>query len=168
MTRVACAALLLALCASRATAAQTASAHLQSDVARGTWGHATVRYGKWLTAAGAVALTWMGAREHARSAAAWDDLLDLCRADNANCVLGANGRYLNAIAEAHYQTSLHFDRRARVRLLGGQGALLLSVGLFVIDLRRGKDGPENIPFPSLEVDGGPLGDGAWLGLRFAF
>lgn len=167
MTRVACATLLLALCAPRGTAAQTVPGHFQRDVARGTWGHATVRYGKWLTAAGAVALTWMGAREHARSAAAWDDLLDLCRADNANCVLGANGRYLNAIAEAHYQTSLHFDRRARVRLLGGQGALLLSVGLFVIDLRRGKDGPENIPLAPLEIAPDPSG-GARVGVRLRF
>ena len=110
-----------------------------------------VHYGKWLTAATAVAFTWMGAHEHTRSSRAWDELMSLCRADNANCTLGLDGTYVDATAERHYQTVRHYDRRARVRLLSGQGALLVTVGLFVLDFGRGKDGPGNIPFAPLEI-----------------
>jgi hypothetical protein len=140
----------------------------QADVQRATWRRATVRYGKWLTAATAVSLTWMGAHEHSRSADAWDALLNMCRANHADCTLGPDGRYVNAAAEQYYGTSLHYDRRARTRLLAGQGALLVTVGLFILDLRHGKDGPENIPFPSLEISGDARTGGARVGVRLTF
>jgi hypothetical protein len=128
----------------------------------------TVHYGKWLTAATAVSLTWMGAHEHSRSADAWDALLNMCRANHADCALGPDGRYVNSAAEQYYGTSLHYDRRARTRLLAGQGALLVTVGLFILDLRHGKDGPENIPFPSLEISGDARTGDARVGVRLTF
>ena len=128
----------------------------------------SVHYGKWLTAASAVALTWMGAHEHARSADAWDELVAFCRVNNANCTLGPNGRYLNGVSEDHYQRSLRYDRRARTRLLAGQGALLLTIGFFLLDRNHGDDGPENIPFPSLEMAADPRAAGAQVGFRWTF
>lgn len=134
----------------------------------GTWRRATVHYGKWLTGASAVALTWMGAHEHARSTDAWDALSARCRTNSANCSLGPDGRYVSALSEEYYQRSLRYDRRARTRLLAGQGALLLTIGFFLLDRGHGDGGPPNIPFPSLDVSGDPQAGDARVGLRFAF
>jgi hypothetical protein len=138
---------------------------VRREVQRGTWRRATVHYGKWLVAATAVTLTWMGAHEHARSSREWEALMGLCRADNARCALAPDGRYLDAAAERHYQAVLHYDRRARVRLLSGQGALLAAAGLFLIDLRNGKDGPKNIPLAPLEIATDPLAGQVGVRLR---
>ncbi|HEX9611379.1 MAG TPA: hypothetical protein VF978_05780 [Gemmatimonadales bacterium] len=140
----------------------------QGGAAGTTWRRATVHYGKWVAAASAVALTWMGAHEHTRSSRAWDELMALCRDDNANCTLGPDGRYLNAAAESHYQSVRHYDRRARGRLLSGQGALLVTVGLFVLDFGKGKDGPGNIPLAPLEIAVDPGTGGARAGIRLTF
>jgi hypothetical protein len=140
----------------------------QPDVQRATWQRATVHYGKWLTGASAVALTWMAAHEHARSTDAWDALSALCRANHGTCSLGPDGRYLNALSEEYYQRSLRHDRRARTRLLAGQGALLLTIGFFLLDRRHGDDRPPNIPFAPLKVSVDERGGGARVGLRWTF
>lgn len=100
----------------------------------------------------------------------WDRLLDICRANNADCTLGPDGRYTNAVAEQEYQQALHFDRRANRRFLGGQVSLLATAALFIADLRGGgsRQGPKNIPLAPLEVSAEPAGDAARVGLRFAF
>lgn len=135
---------------------------------RASWTRGVVHYGKWLTAGAAVGLTVLGAKEHRRSAREWDQLLDFCRADNANCATGQDGRYFNAVAELHYQLALYYDRRANRRLLGGQASLLATAVLFLIDRRHGKNGPDNIPFAPLQVSASPTGDGARVGVRFTF
>jgi len=123
-------------------------------------------YGKWATAATAVTLTILGAREHRRSADQWDQLLAICNGNHQDCVLGPNGHYENPAAEAYYQASIHYDRRARTWLLGGQAALVVSVALFLLDIRRGKEGPDNIPLAPLEI--AVDGFGTRVGLRLAF
>ncbi len=133
-----------------------------------SWRRATVHYGKWATAAAAVAFTAMGAAEHRRSDRHWDRLLALCRANSADCVVGSDGRYPNAEAESRYQAAVGFDRRARTRLFAGQAALLVTVGLFILDRRRGDDGPENIPFAPLEVGSEPGTGRVRVGVRLGF
>jgi len=132
------------------------------------WGAGVAHYGKWATAATALTLTVLGAREHRRSADQWDQLLAICTGDHGDCVLGPDGRYENPTAEAYYQASVRYDRRARVRLLGGQAALLVSVGLFLLDMRHGTEGPDNIPLAPLEVMVDERSGGARVGLRLAF
>ncbi|HEX4602021.1 MAG TPA: hypothetical protein VH116_11560 [Gemmatimonadales bacterium] len=127
-----------------------------------------VHYGKWVAAAAAVAFTALGAHEHSNSNRVWTELLSLCRANNADCRLGADGRYANPAAEQLYQSSLTFDRRARGRLLAGQASLLVAASLFILDLRHHSGGPGNIPFAPLELSG-DVGTGlARLGVRLAF
>ncbi|MGH7569806.1 MAG: hypothetical protein ACREL9_12715 [Gemmatimonadales bacterium] len=133
-----------------------------------SWGRGTVHYGKWATAAAAVALTALGAAEHRRSDRHWDRLVALCRSNSAECVVGSDGRYPSAEAESRYQAAVAFDRRARTRLLAGQAALLVTVGLFILDRRRGDDGPENIPFAPLEVSAESETGRARLGVRLRF
>jgi hypothetical protein len=137
------------------------------DVQRATWRRATVHYGKWLTASSAVAFTVMAAQEHHTSARAWDGLLTMCRSSGNACTLAPDGRYQAVPAESLYQRSLHFDRRARHRLLGAQASLLVTAALFLLDLRPG-DGPDNIPFAPLRVTASPTEGRLHVGMRFAF
>lgn len=132
------------------------------------WSRGIVHYGKWATAATALGLTIMAAREHASAQGEWRQLIALCRDDNGACQVGGDGRYLNDTAERLYQHTAYYDRRARGRLIGGQVALLASAALFIIDLRHQKGNPPNIPFHGLQLTAGQEGDGARLGVRVPF
>jgi len=148
--------------------ASAAVARVASLGQRATFQRVVVHYGKWLVAGGAVAFTVMGAHEHSSSNREFGALLSMCRADNTDCLLGPDGRYLNATAEQLYQSSIHFDRRARVRLLAGQATLLVAAGLFIADLAHHASGPGNKPFSPLEVSGDVRTGGARVGVRLTF
>jgi hypothetical protein len=126
-----------------------------------------VHYGKWLSAAVAVTFTGLGAREYARSDDAFSQLLDICHADVAKCTLGPGGSYVNTASEDLYQTSLRYERRARVRLLAGQASLLLAAGLFLADHGGHGEGPGNIPYHGLVLVEQEAG-GARVGVRVRF
>lgn len=126
-----------------------------------------IHNGKWLTAASVAAFTVVAATEHRLSRRNWNSLLTICRSAQDACAVGADGRYLRADAEALYQRSRGYDRRANRWLIGAQLSLIATTALFIIDLHPG-DGPENIPFPANQLEVGRVGDGVGLGLRFAF
>jgi len=150
------------------TLAAALAAPAPAQHAAAPWRQGAVHYGKWLTAGAGAALTVMAAHEHSSSRRAWDELLAICRsADNA-CVRGGDGRYLRSDAEALYQRSVYYDRRANRRLLGAQASLLVTAALFILDLRRRTGDPDNIPFAPLRVTATPTGGGALVGLRIAF
>lgn len=134
------------------------------------WKENVVHYGKWTTAAAAVGLTILAAHEHDRANQSWNQLLTLCRADNAACQLRADGRYVDYQAELYYEQTLYYDHRARHRMLGAQVSVLTSAALFILDLRHHGGNPPNIPFNGsrLQLTAEPLGDGARVGLRLAF
>jgi hypothetical protein len=131
------------------------------------WRRGVVHYGKWVAAAGAVGLTVLAVKEHNYSTGEWDQLLAICRANYADCVTGADGRYHNYQAEVHYEMAIYYDHRARRRLIGGQLSLLTAAALFLADLHPGK-APGNIPFHALQVGPARGGDGVNLGVRLAF
>lgn len=105
-----------------------------------------VRYGKWVLAAGAVGMNLLAAREHNRADEAFDTLRRRCFEDFSLCAVGPDGTYLNPSIESLYQWSLHYDRRARTWLFGGEAALLGAGVMFVWELTRKTDKPDNIPF----------------------
>jgi hypothetical protein len=111
-----------------------------------SWNRGVVHYGKWVSAAMAVTFIGLGAHEYAKSDDAFSELLAICRADAAQCALNPGGNYANPTSEDLYQTSLHHERRARVRLLAGQASLLLAAGLFLADHGRRGSEPGNIPY----------------------
>lgn len=115
-----------------------------------SWRRDIPHYGKWLTALGSAALVMFAQREHNRSNRDWNTLLDICRSAPDSCALGTDGRYVRSDAEALYQRSRAFDRRANRWLLGAQAGLLTTTALFIIDLHPG-DGPENIPMAPMQV-----------------
>jgi hypothetical protein len=132
------------------------------------WSREVIHYGKWATAATAVGLTILAAREHARAQDEWRELLSLCRDNNAACQLRQDGRYVDYDAELLFQLTTYYDRRARSRLIGGQVSLLASATLFILDLRHQGGNPPNIPFHGLELSAAPTGGGARLELRVPF
>jgi len=125
-----------------------------------------VHYGKWLFAAGAVGFTILGEHEHRRSQHFWTQLLRMCQADNQNCALGDDGRYLNVQAEGLYEQSVFYDHRARHRLIAGQLSLLGAAAMFIADLSGKVEKPGNIPFHGMMV--APVRDGVGIGMRVAF
>jgi len=127
---------------------------------------AVVHTGKWLTAAAAIGFTVMASNQHGYSRRDWDALLEVCRSAADACLVGPDGRYLRADAEALYQRSRHYDALANRWLVGAQLSLVTTTALFIIDLNAG-NGPENIPYPS-QIRVGSVGSGAGVEMRFAF
>ena len=125
-----------------------------------------IHVSKWLTAAGAIGFTIMASKEHRFSRRDWDALLEICRSAQDACLVGPDGRYLRADAEALYQRSRNYDLLANRWLMAAQVSLVATTALFIIDLNPGS-GPENIPYPS-QIRAGAVGGGAGLEMRFAF
>jgi len=132
------------------TAARVPAQQRDLSGQRQSFQRAVVHDGKWLTAASVAALIFFAEREHSQSRREWNALLDICRSAQDACALGSDGRYVRSDAEALYQRSRAFDRRANRWLLGAQAGLLATTALFIIDLHPG-GGPENIPFAPMHV-----------------
>ena len=125
-----------------------------------------VKYGKWVLLAGSIGMNYLAVRAHDRAENHFDALESRCGEDQARCALGPSGSYSDPEIEGLYQTSLRYDRRARLWLIGGETALAGAAALFVWELTRPKGRPDNIPFEP-EVRSLRAG-GTGLGLRFGF
>jgi len=125
-----------------------------------------VKYGKWALLAGAIGMNYLAVRAHDRAEDAFDVLEAQCAEAHERCALGSDGRYTDPGIEDLYQTSLRYDRRARRWLIGGETALIGSAALFIWELARPKNRPDNIPFEP-EVRTMPAG-GTGFGLRLPF
>jgi hypothetical protein len=136
------------------------------DNQRGSFMHAVIHTGKWLTAAAAIGFTVMASQQHNYSRRDWDALLEICRSASDACLVGPDGRYLRADAEALYQSSRQYDLLANRWLVGAQVSLVTTTALFIIDLNAG-NGPENIPYPS-QIRVGAVGNGPGVEMRLAF
>jgi hypothetical protein len=124
-----------------------------------------IRYGKWVLAAGAVGLNLLASRDHERADDAFDELRTFCFDEFDRCAVGPTGRYLNPASERLYQLSLHYDRRARTWLFSGETALVAAAGMFVWELTRRTDKPDNIPF---EPEVRSLERATGIGVRIAW
>ena len=125
-----------------------------------------VKYGKWALLAGAIGMNYLAVRAHDRADNVFDVIEAECTSDQERCALGAGGVYADPALEGLYQTSLRYDRRARLWLIGGESALVGSAALFIWELARPKNRPDNILFePELRMM--PAGR-TGLGLRMAF
>ncbi|MEO8139783.1 MAG: hypothetical protein ABI742_09060 [Gemmatimonadota bacterium] len=124
-----------------------------------------VKYGKWATLALAVGMGLKASAAHHDADRAFNLLSSYCLTDPTRCNQGPGGRYIDPVAEGYYQASVRSDRHARGWLLGGEGALLATAGLFVWELTRPKQPPKNIPFePTVTV----VGAVTQFGVRVAF
>jgi hypothetical protein len=125
-----------------------------------------VKYGKWALLAGAIGMNYLAVRAHDRADNAFDVIEAECTVQPARCALGPGGGYADPALEDLYQTSLRYDRRARLWLIGGESALVGSAAMFIWELARPKNRPDNIPFePEMRVmPSGRTG----LGLKMIF
>jgi hypothetical protein len=125
-----------------------------------------VKYGKWVLLAGSIGMNYLAVRAHDRAEDSFDVLETRCGEAQERCELGPSGAYADPEIEGLYQTSLHYDRRARLWLIGGESALAGATVLFVWELTRPKGRPDNIPFePEVKImRGGTTG----VGLRMQF
>ena len=105
-----------------------------------------VHYGKWVLLAGAIGMNYLAAESHHQANERYDAISVRCFADESLCSLAADGTYRNAETEALYQATLHYDRRARGWLFGGEAALLGTGAMFLWELARSKHLPPDIPF----------------------
>ena len=125
-----------------------------------------VKYGKWALLAGALGMNYLAVRAHDRADNVFDVIEAECLTQQQRCALGPAGGYADPALEDLYQTSLRYDRRARRWLIGGESALVGSAALFIWELARPKNRPDNIPFePEMRMM--PAGR-TGLGLRMAF
>ena len=125
-----------------------------------------VKYGKWVMLAGSIGMNYLAVRAHDQAENSFNALESRCGAVQARCDLGPSGSYADPEIEDLYQTSLRYDRRARLWLIGGETALAGAAALFVWELTRPKGRPDNIPFEP-EVRSLRAG-GTGLGMRLAF
>jgi len=125
-----------------------------------------VKYGKWVLLAGSIGMNYLAVRAHDRAENSFNVLESRCGEDQARCALGPGGTYADSEIEGLYQTSLRYDRHARLWLIGGESALASAAVLFVWELTRPKGRPDNIPFEP-EVRSLRAG-GTGLGVRLAF
>ena len=124
-----------------------------------------IKYGKWVLAAGAVGMNLLAAQAHDRADDAFDTLRDTCFDDSIRCVIGPDGAYADRQMEGLYQTTLHYDRRARRWLIAGETALLGAAALFVLEFTRKTHKPDNIPF---EPEVRSLWQATGVGVRVAW
>jgi hypothetical protein len=120
-----------------------------------------IRYGKWGSLALAAGFTALGIRTHNNADDAFRNLAAYCRLQTF-CAVGPDGRYTDPEAERRYGEVVSGDRWARAWLVSGQAALLGSVVLFVMELKRDR-GPRNVPYSPLIMTSEP--GGARVGLR---
>jgi hypothetical protein len=128
------------------------------------WWVTTSKWAKWPTLAAAVGLTAAAITRKADADDVYDRLQAFCLEASGQCNSAPDGTYLNPEAEALYQETLRLDLQARRWMIGGQGFLFLSGGMFLIDLVAGSSKPKNIPFTPLEAWAVP----GRAGLRWRF
>jgi hypothetical protein len=128
------------------------------------WFVAAAKWVKWPTLAAAVGLTAIAIMRKADADDSYDQLQARCLDEPEDCAIDPNGAYANPEAESLYQETLRLDAQARNWMIGGQGFLVVSGGLFLIDLVAGSRKPENIPFTPLEAYTAP----GTLGVRWRF
>lgn len=128
------------------------------------WIVSAAKWVKWPTLAAAVGLTAVAIARKADADDFYDRLQVFCRDEPNECAVGPNGAYVNPQAEGLYQETVRLDGQARNWMIGGQGFLFVSGGLFLLDLVAGAHKPENIPYVPLEAYATP----GTLGLRWRF
>lgn len=153
--------LLLPVLLSSAAAAQSPD----SVFVRPQGSPALVKIGKWGVLLAGLGMGVKAAQAHADADRAYDRLRDYCFEDPRRCDQNPGGSYINPVAERYYQRALRGDRHARGWLIGGEVAVLGAAGLFVWELTRPRQRPDNIPFePQVTL----LGRVTNLGVRVSF
>jgi hypothetical protein len=115
------------------------------------WFVSVSKWAKWPTLLAAIGLTAAAITKKGDADDRYDVLQSLCLEDPDACTRSPNGTYANPATEGLFQETLRLDAQARRWMIGGQGFLFVSGGMFLIDLAAGSSKPKNIPFSGLEA-----------------
>jgi hypothetical protein len=129
-----------------------------------SWVAGFSHYAKWGVLASAVAFTALSLRAHSDADIYFSGLKQFCAHANDQCQTGPDGAYVNADAEHLWQATAQSDREARGWLIGAEASLVVSGGMFLVDLVSGNTRPKNIPFTPFQVYSKP----DRLGLQISF
>ena len=105
-----------------------------------------IKFGKWGLLAASVAMNLLARDAHQRADEEFEFVTDACAVDRTRCTTLPDGSYADPVLEAHYQSSLDYDSKARTWLVGGQTALVAAAVGFIWELTRPKGRPDNVPF----------------------
>ena len=126
---------------------------------------AVVHYGKWVALAGVVALGAGAKVNNDRAEESYDDLQAYCINSPASCVVGPGGGYIDPAAEALYDETTMYDRRAGRYLIAAEVTFAAAVAGFVWELIDRKENPKTIPFePRVEYT--PVATKVGVSVRF--
>lgn len=126
---------------------------------------ALIKYGKWATLAGSIAMNLLAAEAHQKADRAFQVINLACIQSTSNCATLPDGRYSDPFLEQKFQESLDHDRSARRWLIGGETALVGTAVMFIWELTRSKTRPGNIPF---EPQVGERNGRTEIGFNFSF
>lgn len=121
-------------------------------------------YAKWGMLAGAAAFTALSLKAHDDADGYFRALKQFCTHADQECQVSPDGVYRSGDAEILWQATARADREARWWLIAGEASLVVSGGMFLLDLVSGNSRPKNIPFTPFQVYSKP----DRLGLQISF
>lgn len=121
-------------------------------------------YAKWGMLAAAAGFTALSLDAHNHADTYFNGLKSFCSQANQACQIGPDGAYVSPDAEQLWQSTARADQQARWWLIAGQASLVVSGGMFLIDLVSGNSRPKNIPYTPFQVYSEP----GRLGLQVSF
>jgi hypothetical protein len=124
-----------------------------------------VHYGKWATLGASVALGAMAHAKNQDAEAIYGSLRRRCFDTPANCLIGADGRYLDPGSEALYDRTTRLDHQAARLLIGAEVSFAASAVGFVWELMHRRDKTPTIPFEP-RVEQTPTATKVGLNFRF--
>lgn len=122
---------------------------------------------KWPALAAAGGFIALAAARHGEARAVDREIEALCAEDDARCfvsLLGSGPLYTDPEVHALHERRSELRDAARGYLLGGQISLVVSAGMFLLDLIYGDDQPKNIPYTPLQL----FTSAQEVGVRFSF
>jgi hypothetical protein len=122
---------------------------------------------KWPALAAAGGFIALAAARHGEALAVDREIETLCAEGDGRCsvtLLGSGPLFTDSEVQALHERRSELRNAARGYLLGGQISLVVSGGMFLLDLIYGDDRPKNIPFTPLELHG----RGQEVGFRIRF
>ncbi|MBW8773103.1 MAG: hypothetical protein JF590_07440, partial [Gemmatimonadetes bacterium] len=105
-----------------------------------------VHYGKWVALGGSAVLGVLAHSKNQDAEATYQSLKDRCFSNPANCLIGGDGRYLDASSEALYDRTRVLDHQAARLLIGAEASFIASAAGFVWELMHRQDRTPTIPF----------------------
>ena len=124
-----------------------------------------IHYGKWAALGGSVVLGVLAHSKNADAEATYQSLRQRCFDTPVDCLVGADGRYLDVSSEALYDRTRVLDHQASRLLIGAEVSFVASAAGFVWELMHRKDQTPTIPFEP-RVEQTPTATRVGLTFRF--